>query len=164
MKDLNNVNPDIEVLGKYINSMTPILVKCKIDGYEWNAVPSRLLIGRGCPACNESNGERQIRQWLEKNHIQYECQKIFKDCKGQKCLPFDFYLPRLQAVIEYDGQQHFKPIDFAGRGDEWAKSQFETIQQHDQIKTEYCKRNNMELIRVPYFYNVEDTLNKFLLN
>ena len=46
------VNPNIEVLGKYINSNTKILHRCKIDGYEWNAYPTHILRGHGCPVCS----------------------------------------------------------------------------------------------------------------
>lgn len=45
------VNPNIEVLGRYINSNTKILHRCKIDGYEWNAYPTHILSGHGCPVC-----------------------------------------------------------------------------------------------------------------
>ena len=48
---LQQINPDIEVLGTYVNSSTKILCKCKIDGYEWEATPSSLLQGYGCAKC-----------------------------------------------------------------------------------------------------------------
>lgn len=44
-------NPNVIILGKYINNKTKILVKCKIDGYEWYVSPSNLLYGTGCPVC-----------------------------------------------------------------------------------------------------------------
>lgn len=48
---VHKVNPDIEVLGTYINNHTKIKCKCKIDGYEWEATPNHLLKGHGCPKC-----------------------------------------------------------------------------------------------------------------
>lgn len=56
------MNPNIEVLGKYINSSTKILHKCKIDGYEWMAAPSKILFGRGCPKCGGT---------IQKTHKEY---------------------------------------------------------------------------------------------
>ena len=63
-------------------------------------------------------------------------------------------------VIEYDGKQHFKPVDIFGGQDG-----FEETQLHDQIKTQYCKDNNIELIRIPYWEkdNIEEILNHKLI-
>lgn len=52
IKKLAIINPNIEVLGTYINTQTKILHKCKIDGYKWEVDPSHLLCGRGCPVCS----------------------------------------------------------------------------------------------------------------
>lgn len=157
------INPDIEVVGKYMNAKTPILHRCKIDGCEWMCIPNNVLYRQcSCPQCNESSGERQIRQWLEKHSIYYIYQKSFVDCCDIKSLPFDFYLPEYNICVEYDGIHHFEPIDFAGEGKEWAENQFEYIQKHDKIKTEYCKNNNIKLLRIPYYKNVEEELNNFL--
>ena len=161
VKEVAAINSDIEVLGQYINSHTPILHRCKRDGYTWKIAPSNVLSGQGCPQCQESVGERQVRQWLEKNNIVYVYQKPFDDCKDKKVLPFDFYLPEYNVCIEYDGQGHFELIDFAGKGEEWALQQLLTTQKHDKIKNQYCQDNNIHLLRIPYFKNVEEELNNF---
>ena len=154
---LMNVNPDIEVVGEYVNRNTPIMHRCKIDGNEWMATPSNTLYGKSCPVCKETHGERLIRQYLEKNIIKYEFQKNFDDCKDINALPFDFYLPDYNIAIEYDGRQHFEPIEYFG-----GQKAFEYTQKHDNIKNEYCKNNNIKLLRIPYFKNVEEELNNFL--
>lgn len=156
------VNPDLEVIDTYVNAKTPILHRCKIDGYEWKITPSNVLFGQGCPICQETNGERQIRQWLENNHILYVYQKTFDDCKDKKVLPFDFYLPNLNILIEFDGEQHFRPVDFSGHNKELSFNKFETTQYHDNIKTQYCMDNNIKLLRIPYFKNIEIELNNFI--
>ena len=155
--ELAIINPDIEVVEKYIGANTQILHRCKIDGYEWLAQPANILNGCGCPQCKESGGERKVRQWLQNHGIEYIYQKTFIDCKDQKQLPFDFYLPDFNVCIEYDGEQHFRPVDLWG-GDE----SFKRLQLHDSIKTEYCQDNNIHLLRIPYFKNVEEELNNFL--
>ena len=155
--ELNNINPDIIVLGMYINANTPILHKCLIDGHEWYAQPANILSGKGCPQCNESNGERQVRLWLEKHHIKYERQKTFHDCRDNRSLPFDFYLPDYNTAIEYDGKQHYEPIAYFG-----GQETYEHTIIHDNIKNEYCKNNGISLLRIPYFKNVEEELNNFL--
>ena len=160
--DLSIKNSDIEVIEQYINAKTPILHRCKIDGYEWKIAPSNVLCGQGCPQCQESNGEKRIRYWLDEHNLSYIYQKTFAECRYKKELPFDFYLPDLNVLIEYDGQQHFKPIDFAGKGEEWAIEQLKITQHRDEIKNQYCANNNIKLLRIPYFKNIEEELEKFL--
>ena len=156
------INPDIEVVEKYIDATTKILHRCRIDGYEWRASPHCILQGTGCPKCCESKGEKAIRQWLEKHNIIYTYQMPFVDCCDVKPLPFDFYLPELNICIEYDGIQHFESIDFANKGKEWAEKQLKYTQKHDKIKTDYCANNNIKLLRIPYYANVEEELDNFL--
>lgn len=160
--ELYKYNPDIEVTGEYINAKIPITHKCKICGYEWPIAPSNILSGQGCPQCQESQGERQVRQWLENHDIIYSYQKIFTDCRDKKMLPFDFYLPEYNLCIEYDGKQHFEPVDFSGNGKSVALACFMMTQKHDEIKNNYCKDNNIHLLRIPYFKNVEYELEHFL--
>ena len=61
-------------------------------------------------------------------------------------MPFDFYLPDYNICIEYDGELHYKSIDFYGGEEELMKQQ-----NRDNIKTQYCKDNNITLIRIPYW-------------
>lgn len=155
--ELKVTNKDIAVIDTYVNSYTSILHKCLIDGYEWYASPLNILSGCGCPQCQESYGERLIRQWLNKYNISYEFQKIFKDCRDVKPLPFDFYLSDYNMAIEYDGEQHYEPVEYFG-----GQKSFEYTQRHDKIKNEYCENNNIKLLRIPYFKNIEEELNNFL--
>lgn len=61
---LKQISSTIIVVGdKYINSHTPILHKCSIDGYEWLAEPNNILSGKGCPKCSNN---------IRKSHEQYE--------------------------------------------------------------------------------------------
>lgn len=158
IEEIKIINPDICVIGTYVNTQTPILHKCLKDGYIWETTPSNILYGGcGCPQCNESSGERQIRQWLERHNIIYDFQKTFDNCRDIKLLPFDFYLPNFNVIIEYDHKQHFEPIKYFG-----GQKTFEYTQKHDKIKDEYCKNNGISLLRIPYFKNVEEELNNFL--
>lgn len=157
IEDLNKINSNIIIMGEYINAHTPILHKCLVDDLEWFAKPNNILSGKGCPKCSESKGEREIRQLLDSNEIVYESQMIFDGCFDIKPLPFDFYLPEYNLCIEYDGEQHYRPIEYFG-----GQKAFELRKKHDQIKNEYCKNNNIRLVRIPYFADVEEELNNFL--
>ena len=158
VQELSFINPDIEVVGEYINYITPLLHRCKKCGNEWDAKPCHTMRGHGCSVCNESHGERKISQWLDSNNIKYIPQHRFYDCKDKYTLPFDFYIPKYNLCIEYDGRQHFEPINWFG-GEESLK----ITQYHDEIKNNYCKDNHIILIRIAYNQNIEEELNKFLL-
>ena len=154
---VSEINQNIVVIGIYVNARTPILHRCKIDGHEWSTTPDHILRGQGCPKCNASKGENTIRQWLIEHNVKFDSQKRFNDCCDKNPLPFDFYLPDYNYCIEYDGVQHFEPIDYFG-----GQEAFERTVEHDNMKNEYCKNNGIELLRIPYFKNVEEELNNFL--
>ena len=104
-----------------------------------------------CGCTIESKGEMKIKNILNENNIQYIQEKRFSDCifkDTNKIARFDFYLPEHNCIIEYDGIQHFKQ----GSGVFDNKDKFELTQQHDIIKNNYCKENNIMLIRIPYIH------------
>lgn len=164
VKELHKCNPDIDVVGEYINAKTKILHRCKIDKHEWFIAPTNILLGQGCPQCQESKGERQIRQWLEEHDITYSYQKTFTDCKDKYVLPFDFFIAEYNLCIEFDGKQHFEPVDFSGDGKDLAIEKFSIVQKHDNIKNQYCKDNNIHLLRIPYYKNIESELETFFIH
>lgn len=155
---LKNINPNIIVLDKYINNSTHLKHRCLLCGYEWSPVPATILLGYGCPNCVSSSGETFIINWLNKNNINYIFQKRFDDCRDINPLPFDFYLPDLNKCIEYDGKQHYEPIKTWG-----GQEELEYIRKHDEIKNKYCKENNITLLRIPYYADIEIELENFLL-
>ena len=50
-QELEKINNNIEVIGEYVNNRTKIKCRCKIDGHEFEKIPSNLLQGQGCPKC-----------------------------------------------------------------------------------------------------------------
>lgn len=150
-------NPNIKVVGEYINANTNILHQCIVCGHKWMARPNHVLHGLGCPSCQETSGEQQVKNWLIANDIKYEYQKRFTDCKNERILPFDFYLPDYNCCIEYDGKQHFEEVCLWG-GKEYLLQR----QNNDQIKNDYCKKNDMYLIRIRYDEDVCEILNNAL--
>ncbi len=155
VSEVFSFNPNIEVLGIYANNNVKILHRCKIDDYKWYATPSNILQGQCCPKCNYSNGESAIANWLNKNNIAHKPQETFENCKDKYVLRFDFYLPDYNICIEYNGKQHYEPVDYFG-----GKDAFEYIVKHDKIKEDYCKENNILLITIPYFADVYEELEK----
>ena len=159
VEELSMINPNIDVIEEYRGANISILHHCKIDGHIWAARPGNILFGKGCPKCNDSHGEKQICRWLYDNNINYISQKTFNDCRNKRLLSFDFYLPDYNICIEYDGEQHFRPVDIFG-GEEG----FQQRQINDDIKTKYCISNNISLLRIPYNKNIDEELNNFFIH
>lgn len=149
------INRDIEVVGRYVNAHTSVLHKCKLDGCEWAATPSNILRGVGCPKCNQSKGEKTISAWLDKNNILYKPQETFDGCRDKRLLRFDFHLLDYGILIEYNGKQHYEPVEFFG-----GQKGFEARVRRDRIKVEYCKNNNIPLIVIPYYADIYEELDK----
>jgi len=146
-----------------------VWIKCQEDlsHKSYRVTPSNFYIGSRCPICKLSKGEIKIKQWLDINNIIYKIYKEFEGLIGLNTgnLSYDFYLPNYNLLIEYQGIQHEKPIDFEGKGEEWAKEQFEYQQEHDRRKREYAKNNNINLLEIWYydFDNIEEILTNQLL-
>ncbi|MCK9415301.1 hypothetical protein M0Q97_01430 [Candidatus Dojkabacteria bacterium] len=128
----------------YNGSHKKVLIRCLKHGY-FSQTPNAHLKGCGCPICTESHGEREIRVFLQNNDINFIYQKTFKGCKYKNLLKFDFYLPKYNICIEYDGKQHFSSFYKFG-GEEILKIQ----KIKDSIKTKYCNDNNIFLFRINY--------------
>jgi len=112
------------------------------------------LSGCGCIYCNMSKGEKTIENYLKDSSINYIKQKTFEGCKFKNKLKFDFYLPDFNKCIEFDGPQHFKPIRFFG-----GKKSFDLQKKKDTIKNNFCKDNNINLIRISYENTTDQIIN-----
>lgn len=104
-----------------------------------------LAIGTYSCGCVKSKGETKIISILQDLNIQFITQYAPSDCKNINQLKFDFYLPDNNIIIEYNGPQHYKAIDFLG-----GEERFITQQKTDNIKKEWCQNNNITLIEIPY--------------
>jgi hypothetical protein len=156
------VNPDVIPLQEYIQAKTQIWVTCKKCGHKWQVTPDNLLQGNGCPECSMLKTERKLGEILVELGYSIERQKKYCDCKDQLPLPFDIYLSDEHILIEYQGEQHYRPVNFGGISDEEAEKNFLKTQQHDKIKSQYCYQNNIPLIYVPYWE--KHNLKEFIVN
>lgn len=139
---------------EYRGNDTKVLIKCNKHNIEFWQVPSSHYTQSGCKKCKvKSKGESYISSWLDKYKIYYETEKSFSGCilkNAKKPLRFDFYLPSLNLLIEYDGEQHYKESIRWG----WGKKsidKFEEIKQRDLFKTNWARDNGYKLLRIPYF-------------
>lgn len=123
---------------------------CSICNFEWTARISHRVNGVGCPRCCMSKGEKRIESWLLSNKILFEREyNKFADCKNINVLSFDFYIPKYNLCIEYNGEQHYNKMGVWGGLDKLKR----TIR-NDKIKKKYCEDNNVPLLTIPYWdYN-----------
>lgn len=146
----------------YKNMLTPVKVICPKHG-EFSRRPCDLLKGGGCSICGMTKGERKITMFLKNNNIdfvpQYKVQIDSIFCK-QKNFFLDFYIPSKNVVIEYNGEQHYKPTYFHLVG----HKTFEEQEERDWAVRLYCDKNNIKLIEIPYweYERVEEILKKEL--
>ena len=138
----------------YHNTNTPIIITCPKHG-KFSVVPRAHLYNKqGCNFCTKESGELKIVEFLLEYDIFFEKQKRFPGCKLKRGLPFDFYLPSYNTCIEFDGCHHFLPL----HGDE----QLRLVQERDRIKTQFCRDNHIQLIRINGQHRVYPILNHFI--
>jgi len=113
------------------------------------------LHGGNCPICKSSNGEQLVRQYLIDEQIEYK--REYAVNIGKTYYRYDFYLPILKILIEFDGLQHFKPVELMG-----GVTELKRIQHRDKLKDNWAKENNIPLIRISYkdIKHIREYLNK----
>jgi len=128
----------------YINNKTPVKIICKKHG-TFEQKPNDHLSGHGCRYCKISSGEELISNILNGLNISFIREYKFHNCKNNRSLPFDFYLPDINSCIEYNGKQHYEPIDYFGGSVTYNKTIL-----RDKIKIDFCKENNINLLIISY--------------
>ena len=118
-----------------------------------------------CGCLKKSLGEYLIEKILKENNIPFISQYHNNNCKfidTNYYAYFDFYVDN-KYIIEFDGEQHFNPQCFNNMSKEDAEKQFKKTQEHDKFKNQWCKENNIPLIRIPYTHLKDLNLNDLLL-
>lgn len=150
---------------------SPIKVRCPEHGY-FEILAIDFLYNKTCPDCDQiefekqkairllagSKGEVFISYILTENNIPFEFQKTFEDCRNPKTgwkFYFDFYLPDINTIIEYDGAQHFIPVEIWGGEDGLIEQQA-----RDKFKNQYCQNKGINIIRIRYDESIPIELSK----
>ncbi len=177
--DINEVKGYIEsqgceLLSDYLNGNTFIKIKCQC-GNEFETLFSmfRDYDITSCKVCREkeksrSKGEAKIQQWLIENNIDFIAEYKSEDLKHERCLRFDFAIlnnkKKIKLFVEYDGKQHFGLGLFSSDQKKMVE-QLNIIRQSDFSKNEYCFRNGIPLLRIPYnkYAQINEILSDSLL-
>lgn len=117
--------------------------------------------GSRCPLCyldnKQSKGEKYIQTYLDKRGYSYEYPKTFNSLRDIYPLHYDFYLPAKNILIEYQGEQHYYPVNIFGGSD-----QFKTQQQHDHMKCDYARSNGFNLLLIPFMVDTYQKVCDFI--
>lgn len=150
---IEEAHPNILVLRLPKKVTERIPVSCKTCGNLWTSKAPILIKADGspycgCPRCSSSKGEKITRTFLETNKIRFISQaRLIPDTSHS----FDFLLLDSKTLIEYQGQQHYRPVDFAGRGRAWASAHFKVTKRRDRFKSRWARKNGYRLIVIPYW-------------
>lgn len=98
-----------------------------------------------------SRGEQRIIDFLVSNCVDFKREYFFADCyykNSNTLIYFDFYLVEYNLCIEFDGAQHY------------ASNKPEKAKIYDFVKTAYCHKNNIHLLRIKYdqYENIENII------
>lgn len=146
-----------------VNGIRKVLIGCKVTGHGYFFQNPYLhgVLGNGCPICRSSKGEDYVLGLLQskfgsKYKIERETNLGFKEL-GNKL--FDFYIPELKVVIEYDGEGHFWPI--FGSSEYGRNLSYNRVFESDNLKNAIIRGkktnpNGIRLIRIPYTMEFEE--------
>ena len=152
------VGDEYTFLDKYVNARTKLRVRHNECGSIYKVRPDDFIHGCRCPYCNSPKGETVISKVLDTLNLSYETQQTFNDLKDKTYLSYDFYIPDQNILIEYQGIQHYQPVDIFG-----GETQFKTQQKHDKMKLDYAKNHGYNLILVPYTEDTFYKIKKYLI-
>lgn len=126
---------------RYAEFLCPLCSQSQIGRV--SNVKHDLVKSCGCTK-KDSFGVIKIKKILNQNHILFQTEYTFEDCKNEKLLPFDFQfqLDNQEYIIEFDGSQHFLP--------KWGEEELKQVQKRDKIKNNYCISKGIKLYRIPY--------------
>lgn len=113
---------------------------------------NEVRLERGFTAVGTLINESLLYKQLKKHFSQYTVISQYRPkWLGRQSL--DIYIDELKVALEYQGDQHSRPIEFYGGAEAYEKTK-----QRDQIKRELCRRNGCRLIYVYPGYKLIDVI------
>ena len=145
-KEIHNNKYDYSLITDYKNVDSKVKIICPFHGIFEQRVSNHLR-GIGCPYCIKNYGEEKIKKWLDFNNFSYFRSHKFDDLKDKGQLSYDFYIPSKNLLIEYNGEQHYKFINYFYK----TLHDFHKQKHHDWLKRKYAKDHNIKLLTIPYW-------------
>lgn len=144
----------------YVDTKTRVVLRHTECGNTYQTTPFNFFNGRGCPFCankKNSKGERMVEKALNFLGFDYLEQATFEGMIYKKQLYYDFLLEGEDIIIEYQGRQHYTPVEFLGGFDK-----FESQLKRDKIKARYAEDNGYKLVEIPYKLDTYTKVLKYL--
>lgn len=141
---------------EYINNNTKVCIICPKHGEFWQT-PDKHFQGRGCPFCRESINEEKCRSFLQEKNIDFIQEKTFDWLVDKGLLKLDFYIPKYNLAIEYQGEQHFHIIKKFGGKEDLQKRKY-----RDNLKKDLCLEHGINIEYITYNEKTIDKLIKIL--
>jgi len=146
----------------YVTNQDKVKIICKIHGPFWQT-PNSHRQRKGCSNCSMSKGEALIASILDNGKINYLAEYPVLNPKTGHNLRFDFYLPEKNIFIEFDGLQHFEPVNFGGMSFESSLKVHTRLKARDKIKDKLAKEMDVKLLRIKYDQDIQESLNDNLI-
>jgi len=138
----------------YSNLTNKIEIICPTHGSFWQTPGIHVNAKMGCRFCSESHGEREVERFLKKYNIGH--------IREHRIMPYryryDFFLPDFNIYIEYNGQQHYKPVPLFG-----GEEAFKKVQYNDKMKKMIVSENDGRLIIITYLHKTEEAVEKEMI-
>ena len=148
---------------EYINIRTKLKWRCE-SGHIWQATLGNVKNhNRWCPECPIGKNQKQLYNVIQSIYKEHKVYNNFKDFSwlgcGRNKQELDIYVEGLRLAIEYDGEQHFKPVRFGGISIAEAKKKHEYVKMLDVRKDNKIALNTKD-IRYFVRFNYKDELNR----
>ena len=157
-KFLDKYDSSLYELVEFKNCME-VTVKCKKCGF-LRTTNANNIYRYGCPKCKQTGGEQIINQILENINVNFISEYDIINPYSDHNFRVDFYININNQIyiIEYNGEQHYKPIKHFGGEIKYQ----EQIKRDNELRL-YCKSNNIKLLEIKYSdKNIKEKVLKFL--
>lgn len=128
----------------YFGLYNKVIITCSKHGDVFQVAKDHLK-GSNCRYCKCSKGEEILASFFKEQKIAFTRPVLARN--KRKYYP-DFYLPKFNLFIEYNGPQHYAPVVFAGMDKTKSEIRFEKQKIRDTELKEICVKENIELIEI----------------
>lgn len=163
---LNNIDVECLSFAEQKHTRQSLLFKCSCGNEFVTSLPYFQTGKARCEVCAKSISSYELlfKKYLDEIGVEYIYQYALNQCRDVLPLPFDFFLSKYNCLIEIDGEGHFYPCNFNQISNEKAQETFDITKRHDEIKNNYCKENDIKLLRIPYTKFDDNTYKEFFQN
>lgn len=147
----------------YRDAFSHLELKHKVCGHSARTTLAKLDSGfyPRCTYCHpKSRGEAVIAKVLRYDlQEEFEQQKRFKGIKDSPTASYDFFLPSRGILIEYQGEQHYRPVKYFG-----GEKQFKDQLRRDKAKRNFAEEKGFTLLCIPYTLVTPEDIKAIIYN